>query len=135
MVPATKNRLGARLAVCQLLGTVCGLAVLALLPSGGPTTFTDMWWTEITILGVGALGFGIPAYALAVLVLHNLTRSILNHTFLWCVGLPGVLLAMSLSIPGPPHSIHWITAMTFCALLAGAMFLVWQRLRPMTLAT
>jgi hypothetical protein len=135
MVPATKNRLGARLAVCQLVGTVCGLAALVLLPSDGTTKFTDMWWTEIMILGVGALGFGIPAYALAVLVLHFLTRSILNHTLLWCVGLPGVLLAMSLMIPGPPHSIHWVTAMAFCALLAGVIFLVWQRLRPMTIAT
>jgi hypothetical protein len=135
MVPATKNRLGARLAVCQLVGTVCGLAMLVPLSSGWTPTFTGTWSSEIRLLGVGAVGLGIPAYALAVLVLHNLTRSILNHTLLWCVGLPGVLLASSLTIPGPPHAIHWITAMTFCALLAGVIFLVWQRLRPMTIAT
>jgi hypothetical protein len=135
MVPATKNRLGARLAVCQLVGTICGLAAPSLASSGGTPKFTDLWWMEMELLGVGALVFGIPAYALAVLVLHNFTRSILNHTLLWCVGLPGALLAMSLTIPSPPGSIHWITAMTLCALLAGLMFLIWQRVRPMAIVT
>lgn len=135
MVPATKNRLGGRLAVCQLVGTFCGLAIVALLPSGGTPRSTDAWWSDFALLGVFAVGIGIPAYALAVLVLHNFTRSILNHTLQWCVGLPGVLLATSLTIPGPAHSLHWTTATAFCALLAGVAFLVWQRLRPMTITT
>lgn len=130
MLPATKNRLGARLAVCQLVGTICGLAATSFSSSGETPKFID-----IELLGLGALVLGIPAYALAVLVLHNFTRSILNHMLLWCIGLPGALLAMSLTLHSPPGAVHWTTAMALSALLAGLMFLIWQRVRPMALVT
>ncbi|MEO5772732.1 MAG: hypothetical protein ABIQ32_01260 [Sphingomicrobium sp.] len=129
--PATKNRLGGRLAVAQLVGTVFGVLIIAL---AGPEPISVSWWEGLSLLLIGALSFGIPAYALAVLVLHIFTRSILHRPFVWCIAVPGALFALSLLAPAPPNSVHWLSAMAFCAVLAGVVFLVWQLRRPMTLS-
>ena len=130
--PATKNRLGGRLAVAQLGGTACGL-FLVLLLSPDPAPFTVRWWDDYLLLIIGGLLFGIPAYAITVLVLHAFTGSILRHPFIWCIAAPVGLLALSLLLRTPPGSIHWLTALALCVALAGAIFYAWQRARPMTL--
>ena len=129
---ATKNRLGGRLAVAQLVGTACGLFLIGLL-SPDPAPFTARWWAELQLLLFGGLLIGLPAFTIAVLVLHACTASILKRTFVWCVAVPGGLLALSLLMPSPPQSIHWLTGIALCAVIAGMIFLAWQRLRPMTL--
>ena len=87
------------------------------------------------VLIVGALLFGIPAYAITVLVLHAFAGSILRHPFVWCIAVPVGLLALSLLIPPRPAPIHWLTALALCVAVAGATFYSWQRVRPMTLST
>lgn len=129
--PATKARLGGRLAVAQMVGTACGLFLIGLLQPD-PAPFTVRWWDQMTLLFIGGLIIALPAYAIGVLVLHAFTDSILRHPFRWCIGFPGGLLALSLLMPSAPHTMHWLTGISLCALVAGLVFLLWQHLRPLT---
>ncbi|MDB5699789.1 MAG: hypothetical protein JWN69_2593 [Alphaproteobacteria bacterium] len=135
-VPATKNRLGGRLAVCQVAGTVAGLmvAIIAGRLLRGPVPPTSgSQVRDIAFLALGALAINVPFYAATVLILHAFTKSILAYPIAWCIGIPGLLLVAAL-VAFPPviyGGIFWIALIPLCASFAGLTFVWWQAKSPL----
>jgi hypothetical protein len=131
-----RERLAGRLAVCQILGTLFGIAL--------GTTLSQIWSPPSTYLFGGplqdfaivllyGLGFGIPFYCVAILILQTATNSILKHPAIWCIGIPASLLAAALFAfpPAKMGGISWITLIPLSALFAGSIFYGWLRHSPL----
>ena len=100
-----------------------------------------MFGIEVADLGVVLISamvvFGLPAFCVALLILHNATAGILKRLEVFCFGIPSVLLLFGL-VAFPPwvyHGLMWFNLMPLCALCAGALFWLWQRNRPMIFLT
>ena len=131
-----RERLAGRLAVCQILGTFLGITLGTMLspiwspPStyvfGGPVQ-------DFAIILLYGLGFGIPFYCVAILILQTATNSILMRPAIWCIGVPASLLIVALFAfpPAKMGGISWIALIPLSALFAGAMFYVWLRYNPL----
>lgn len=135
-VPATKNRLGTRLAVCHVVGTVTGLLIASVAGQllGAPSSPVDgSFGRDVVVVTMVALALNVPLYAATILVLHNFTKSILAHPFVWCVTIPTLMLvAALLAFPPTQHGgVIWIAVVPLCALLAGLAFAGWQVKSPM----
>ena len=82
--PASKARLAVRLLGCQIAGTGLGILIGGVLsnlraaPVGRPIYGSELADLE-AVLFVAILAFGVPAYCVALLILHNATRIILKH--------------------------------------------------------
>jgi hypothetical protein len=131
-------RLAGRLAICQILGTFAGIATGTRLsqiwaPFPPPDSLTGNGLLDLGVMLIFGLGFGIPFYCVALLILHNATRSVLDHPLIWCIGVPAILLAAALFAfpPTKVHGIFWIALIPLCALFAGAIFYVWLRESPL----
>jgi len=136
-IGATKSRLGSRLAVCQIAGTIAGILITSLFgfltgPHRAP--LTGSYAGDLFVVLTSALVFGIPFYAASVLVLQAFTKSILARPLLWCVGLPGLALVGAIAAFSPTEyqGVHWIVLIPLCASLAGGFFYWWQATRPLT---
>lgn len=136
-IAATKNRLGGRLAVCQVAGTVAGLTVASIaarfLREPVPS-ISGMQLRDLAFFALGALAINVPFYAASVLILHAFTKSILAHPIAWCIGGTGIALVAAL-VAFPPivyGGIFWIALIPLCASFAGVTFVWWQAKNPLT---
>ena len=134
-----RGRLAGRLAVCQILGTVVGIITAVHLsriwaPFPPPDSLTGNVLLDMAVMLLVGLGFGIPFYCVALLILHNATRSIIAHPFTWCIGVPSALLAAALLAfpPAKVGGIYWVSLIPLCALFAGTIFYVWLRGSPLS---
>jgi hypothetical protein len=130
-------RLAGRLA--QFFGTLAALISNWLLSSiwvPGPPA-VSLFGSPIqdfAIVYSFALCFGIPFYFLALLILQVEIVSVLKRPLFWCVGIPGILLAIGLVVfpPARVGGIFWIALIPLSALFAGAMFYAWLQRKPLT---
>jgi hypothetical protein len=130
-------RLASRLAVCQILGTLSGVAsAVALSPIWHhfppPDSFTGSPLFDFVGMVLFGLAFGIPFYGLALFVLRSAAVSILRHPFIWCIIIPATLLAVAL-VAFPPArvgGIYWIAVIPLSALFSGIIFYFWQLWHP-----
>ena len=131
--------LAIRLALCQIFGTIGGITTgVALSPiwrNGHPQdSLVGNFWLDLGVMFLAGLAFGIPFYCIALLVLHNATKSILKYPLVWCLVIPTVLFVAAL-LAFPPKEvggIFWIALIPLSAMFAGAMFFVWLRRSPLT---
>ena len=133
-------RLAGRLALCQIFGTLAaiifGRSVSSIWSSdssavslfGGPLQ-------DFVVVSLVALGFGVPFYFIALLILQVEISAILKRPVFWCIGIPAVLSALALAVfqPARVGGIFWIALIPLSALFAGMMFYVWLRRSPIIL--
>jgi hypothetical protein len=84
---------------------------------------------------VVALIFGVPFYGLVIFIFRSAAVLILKRPFVWCVGIPALLLtgAVLAFPPARYEGIHWIALIPLSALFSGAAFYGWHRLDPLSL--
>jgi hypothetical protein len=126
-----------RIGVCQILGTFSGLvgqwALSRVLWPSYSRPVLGSWLSDMSLVLLGGLFFGIPFYGMALWLFREARASILKWPAIWCLVVPSVFLVATLTAfpPGELKGIIWIALIPLCALFAGILFYSWLRISPM----